>query len=142
MSQPVVPKVRVKRKHPESELQQACVKWARYQYRILRKMLFAIPNGGKRSQIEASIMKGEGVVSGVADLFISLPAIFPDGKMYCGFYIEMKAPGVEKEKEGQSEWLAIASEEGYLTAVINNFDDFKVAVSRYMQYTNHRLITA
>ena len=31
-------------------------------------MLFAVPNGGGRSRIEAGIMKAEGVTAGVSDL--------------------------------------------------------------------------
>ena len=72
------------RKHPkhlESRLQGACVRWFRYQYP--KFLIFAIPNGGRRNEIQAKIMKDEGVLPGVADLEILLP----DGR--CVF-IEMK----------------------------------------------------
>lgn len=57
--------------HNESRLQATCVRWFRYQYPNL--LIFAIPNGGWRGEIEAKIMKNEGVLPGVADLEILLP---------------------------------------------------------------------
>lgn len=47
--------------HNESKLQRVCVQWFRVQYPHL--VLFAIPNGGRRGKVEASIMKGEGVLA-------------------------------------------------------------------------------
>ena len=57
-------------RHQESTLQKTCVSWFRAQYPDHALMLFAVPNGGGRSRIEASIMKGEGVTAGVADLIL------------------------------------------------------------------------
>lgn len=72
--------------HPESHIQKESVKWFRYQYSRYQKLLFAIPNGGFRTGAEATILKAEGVVPGVADLFLSIPRMH-----YPGMYIEMKA---------------------------------------------------
>ena len=57
--------------HNESRLQAACVRWFRYQYPNL--LIFAIPNGGRRNEVEAKIMKEEGVLPGIADLELLLP---------------------------------------------------------------------
>ena len=57
-------------RHQESDLQRSCVAWFRETYPAHALMLFAVPNGGGRSRIEASIMKGEGVTAGVADLIL------------------------------------------------------------------------
>lgn len=54
--------------HAESILQRNCVTWFRLQYRSLAGLLFAVPNGGGRSRVEASIMKAEGVTPGVGDI--------------------------------------------------------------------------
>jgi hypothetical protein len=70
-----------KPRHHESQLQRACVRWFRLQYP--EHLIFAIPNGGRRSRIEAAIMQGEGVTAGVPDLQIVTP-----GKT---FFVEMKA---------------------------------------------------
>ena len=74
--------------HPESILQRQCVKWFRLQYAGIGNLLFAVPNGGFRSPIEAKIMKGEGVVSGVSDLILLY-----SNNGYNSLCIEMKAPG-------------------------------------------------
>lgn len=57
--------------HPESQLQRACVTWFRLQYP--KYLIYANANGGKRSKIEAAIMKAEGVTAGVPDLTVVLP---------------------------------------------------------------------
>ena len=57
-------------KHIESRLQIACVRWFRIAYPKYKLMLFSVPNGGKRTLMEAIIMKNEGVVSGVSDLIL------------------------------------------------------------------------
>lgn len=48
-------------------------------------MLFAIPNGGKRSIGVAVKMKAEGVRAGVPDMFLPIPV-----GAYCGMFIELK----------------------------------------------------
>ena len=52
-------------KHIESTLQVSCVRYFRYQYPQYKKLLFSIPNGGKRGVVTASIMKQEGALAGV-----------------------------------------------------------------------------
>lgn len=47
-------------RHEESHLQRQCVAWFRLQYPKLARLLFAVPNGGGRSKVEAGIMKAEG----------------------------------------------------------------------------------
>ena len=54
-------------KHNESTQQTKCVKWFRTYYPDY--VLFAVPNGGNRSAITGAILKAEGVMPGVADLF-------------------------------------------------------------------------
>lgn len=80
-------------RHEESKMQQAFIKWCRYQYP--QHLVYAIPNGGVRSKIEAAIMKGEGVRKGIPDTFIAVPRAG-----YGGLYIEMKVlpnvPGPEQ----------------------------------------------
>lgn len=44
--------------HNESALQRTCVSWFRLQYPLIARLLFAVPNGGGRSRVEAAIMKG------------------------------------------------------------------------------------
>ena len=53
-------------KFEESHIQRACVRWFALQYPELKGILFAVPNGGGRSKIEAGILKAEGVTAGVS----------------------------------------------------------------------------
>jgi len=123
-------------RHLESALQRECVTWARYQYPVLKKLLFAIPNGGKRGKVEAGIMKGEGVVSGVADLFLSIPNSFG----IHGMYIEMKAKK-GRQSDSQKDFEVATLNEGYVYFTVNNFDDFRVIVTNYMESTRHKKFT-
>lgn len=117
-------------RHPESDLQQACVRWFRLQYPRLSGCLFAIPNGGGRSKIEAAIMKGEGVTPGVSDLFLMIPS---DG---ChGMFIEMKA-GKGRLSEAQDKFLDLADDKGYAVAVCYSLDEFMKAVEGYFERNN------
>ncbi|TWP31903.1 VRR-NUC domain-containing protein [Apibacter muscae] len=117
--------VNAKPRHLESKLQQACVSWFNIQYP--KETIFAIPNGGKRNALEAKIMKGEGVLAGVSDLFIMKPS-----KNYSGFFIEMKI-GKGKLSEYQKEFLKKAQNKGYKTAVCYSLDDFTKEVNNYMK---------
>lgn len=71
--------------HEESNLQCRCVKEFRATYPEYKNLLFAIPNGGKRGVITASIMKREGVLAGVPDIFLAVPK-----NGYGGLWIEIK----------------------------------------------------
>lgn len=123
-------------KHSESKLQQSCVRWFDYQYPNLRYNLFAIPNGGARGKIEASIMKGEGVRAGVADLFFAkeFPSLVTDvtGIQYHGLFIEMK---FERGKQTvyQKEFQRAVEKQGYRYEVIYNFDSFKNLIETYLK---------
>src|ERR1035437_6995466 len=95
MSEDAAQYKRKKPKHEESALQKTCVKWFRYAYPQFKGCLFAIPNGGKRGVIEASIMKSEGVLAGVSDLQLMIPR-----KEFHAFFIEMKtAKGKQSDNQ-------------------------------------------
>jgi hypothetical protein len=83
-------------------------------YPCLRK-IFHVPNGGKRTKIEASILNGMGVRAGMPDLLLPVAR-----RGYIGLAIELKAYGkandytkvqrdrlIELADEG---WLAVLSE--------------------------------
>lgn len=60
-------------------------------------MLHAIPNGGARSKISGAIMKREGVLAGMPDLFLP----YPDEGCH-GLYIEMKKTKKGKLSDAQN----------------------------------------
>jgi hypothetical protein len=110
----------------ESQIQEACVKWFRYQYPELKRCLFAIPNGGARTPKGGATLKKEGVLAGVADLFLSKP-----NQTYHGFYIEMKTPK-GTQQPSQKEFEKEAIKQGYKYLVIRSFDDFEKEVKAYL----------
>lgn len=108
----------------ESRLQQACVRWVRYQYPDL--VVYAIPNGGKRNAVTGAILKAEGVLAGVADLFVARAC-----GSYHGLYIEMKTEG-GRQSESQKEFERRVVREGYRYAVCRSFEDFEGLVRGYL----------
>ena len=108
----------------ESDLQIVCVKWFRMQYP--NAIIAAIPNGGKRSAITASILKDEGVLAGMPDLIIPCAR-----KGYNGLFIEMKY-GKNRLSPNQIEVMIKLRKEGYLTAVCYNFDEFEKVCNEYL----------
>lgn len=129
-------------KSHESALQIACFKWFRMQYRRYEKMFFAIPNGGSRTtkqvknkagnyvtiSLEGKRMKEEGVTPGVADTFLSVPC-----NGFHGLYIELKW-GKNTLSDEQKEFLGQARDQGYATAVVYSFDEFKKTIENYFGY--------
>ena len=69
----------------EHQEQSALIQWARMHKHSGVRMLYAIPNAAKRSVRLAAMMKSEGMMAGVPDLFLPYPV-----EPYHGLYIEMK----------------------------------------------------
>lgn len=111
-------------RHVEDRIQRQCVQWFRYKFP--KEKIFASANGGFRSKIEAAIMKGSGVLSGVSDLQIPVPNL-----SYHGFFIEMKKPG-GKVTPNQKEFLEYVKSKNYQASVIYSFDQFVKEVTEYM----------
>jgi hypothetical protein len=112
-------------KHEESRLQSACVEWFRYQYP--KHVLFAIPNGGARSAVTGRILKREGVLPGVSDLFL----MCPNAKGAHGLFIEMKTQA-GKPTVAQLEFALQATLAGYQCVVARSLDEFMAVVNNYL----------
>jgi hypothetical protein len=96
-------------------------------------LLFAVPNGGSRTQSQASILRKEGVLSGVSDLFIAEPL----GEFH-GLFLEMKRrkePGKSRGylSKTQKEFARDISIRGYAFAVGYGFGDALAKVRMYLQ---------
>ena len=100
--------------------------WFRYQYRSIKHTLFAIPNGGKRDVITASIMKGEGVLPGVADIFFMVP-----NEKYHGLWIEMKTK-TGKQSDSQKEFQLTCEKVGYGYIVCRSLEEFQQAIREHL----------
>lgn len=113
-------------KQLEHNLQVSCVRWFDLQFPHLKPILFAIPNGGQRNKTVAAKLKAEGVRSGVADLFLSMPS-----KSHHGLYIEMKS-GKNKQTDTQLQFQKLTTEQGYRYEVIRTFEQFKDLIVNYI----------
>lgn len=122
----------------EHQTQANCVAWFRWQYPKYEKLLFAVPNGGFRGKAQAGKLKVEGVVKGVSDLLLLVPA----GE-YHGLCIEMKKEeityvnGKKRVSRGyqepeQKEWQALVEAQGYKYVVCWNIDGFMKEVNDYL----------
>lgn len=108
----------------EHKLQVACVRWFRLQHR--GRLIYAIPNGGKRNVITASKLKSEGVSAGIPDLHVPIA-----NSRYHGLYIEMKVkPNVPTIK--QKDMMVKLHMNGYKCAVCYSIDEFISVVNEYM----------
>ena len=112
-------------KNEEHKLQVACVKWFRYQYPDYAKRLFAIPNGGARNVVTGAMLKAEGVLPGVPDLFLAAAR-----NKFHGLFIEMKAGG-NKVSKAQSEMIDVLKNAHYKVVVCNSFEQFQAEIDEY-----------
>ena len=91
------------------------------------KLLFHIPNGGKRSATEAARFKAMGVKSGVPDLCLPVPR-----GGFAGLYIEMKY-GKNKPTDNQREWIADLKEQGYKVVVCYGGTEATAVLEEYLK---------
>ena len=113
-------------KQLEHELQASCVKWFDAQHSHISRLLFAIPNGGKRNVITAVKLKAEGVRAGVADLFLAFT-----NEQFAGLFIEMKI-GKNKQTQAQWEFKEMVRMRGYAYVVCYTLDEFMEAITHYL----------
>ena len=111
-------------KFAESQLQISCIKWFRYQFPD--KIIFAIPNGGKRNIREAVRFKREGVKAGIADLILLRP-----NKTKHGLCIELKTK-IGKQSPEQKEFQKQTEFWNYQYKVCRNLDEFMKTVNDYI----------
>ena len=125
-------KPRKKQSNEESKLQQACVKWFNMQYSRYNYILFAIPNGGKRGVITASILKSEGTLAGVADFFLSVPKVtYNKETTKHGLFIEMKTKD-GRQSESQKEFQKKVELVGYQYTICRSVEEFIKTINDYL----------
>lgn len=115
----------------EAQHQSALFKWAsqpavRMVYPEL-KMLFHIPNGGKRDPIEAKHLKEQGVKKGVPDLCLPVPR----GE-YHALYIEMKTEK-GRTSEAQEWWIEELLKQGNLAVVCHGWEEAVICLTNYLR---------
>lgn len=146
--------------HNESALQQSCVKWFDAQYSGIYTQIVATPvkkkgikqpvlrnirisalmmlaNAGKRTKAGGGYAVAEGLSTGAADLFLSVPqqVIQAGWLRKYGLYIEMKF-GDNKQSAAQQHFQKLVEATGYQYEVIYDFDSFKNLVEKYLGKRN------
>lgn len=113
-------------KREEDELQRMEVQYLRTLEAQGRLIFFAVPNGGKRSKIEASIMKGLGVRAGVPDLVIMWNRTHDNSVIRPGRigFIENKRQNGGRLSPDQVQWLTALNTQRHHTAIVKNFEEF------------------
>lgn len=113
----------------ESAEQQTLFQWARMmegKWPELR-MLYHIPNEGKRSRVTGARLKAEGLKSGVPD--ICLPVARGE---HHGLYIELKRRKNATVTKQQLEWIEDLVAQGYVAAVCRGCDEAISLITGYL----------
>ena len=113
----------------EAGTQEALFQWTQYQlgrYPEL-KLLYHIPNGGKRDARTASALKRQGVKAGVPDLHLPVAR-----GGYHGLYIELKV-GSNKATALQKDWIKELTKQGYLAVVCYGWQEAAEQLVNYLE---------
>jgi hypothetical protein len=125
----------------EDGLQISLVSWARLQAIKQPKLsclewLYAVPNGGKRSAVEAMRLVQGGVKSGIPDLQLDVAR-----KGYHGLRLELKKPNVlangnrgkcKAPDEEQIKCHEFLREQGFAVHVSNDLEELKQIILDYL----------
>lgn len=120
----------------ENAEQEALFQWAAYnvgRFPELR-LMYHIPNGGKRNKAEAANLKRQGVKAGVPDIHLPVAR-----GVYHSLYIEMKA-GNNTATEKQLSWIADLAEQGNATVVCYGWKAASAVIEKYMSLENCEIL--
>lgn len=115
---------------PEAAEQTALFEWAELtsrQYPPLR-LLYHVPNEGKRSAAEGARLRAQGLRRGVPD--ICLP-VAVNG--FHGLYIELKRERGGRVSDDQQFWLDALMEQGYFVALCRGWERAAGVIMRYLR---------
>lgn len=90
-------------------------------------MLIAVPNGVATTERQGAILKAEGMLAGVADLLLLIPA-----QGYTMLAIEMKTD-TGRQSPFQKDWQVEAERHGIRYEVVRSFDEFQYLVEPYIR---------
>ena len=110
----------------ESQIQQGCVNWYRYQYPQYRRFLISVPNGGYRGKKAGGLMKKEGSMAGAPDLILFCPR----GRQLPMFLECKTETGRLRPEQKQFREQVIAA--GYRYEVFRSLDQFMCVVNPYL----------
>jgi hypothetical protein len=113
----------------EGQEQEFLFDWVQYQSGRLPelRLLYHVPNGGKRDKRTAINLKRQGVKAGVPDLVLPVPR-----GGYHGAYVELKV-NKNKTTDLQKMWLSDLEEQGYFTAVCYGWKEAANLLESYIR---------
>lgn len=91
------------------------------------RLMYHVPNGGKRSKAEAGIFRAMGVKPGVPDVMLPVAR-----QGYHGLYIEMKRTEGGRVSAEQRQWLDALAEQGYKTEVAYGWEQARKILEGYL----------
>lgn len=112
--------------HVEAVMLMRAVRGAEQAWPELR-LMYAIPNGSKRSKKTGADLKAEGVKAGVPDYCLPVPR-----GSYAGLYLELKRLAGGRVSPEQRDWLAALSEQGYRTEVAKGWEQAFAVLKDYL----------
>ena len=114
----------------EGQEQTTLFKWAAMSSRKHPelRLLFHIPNGGSRNQIEARHLKEQGVKPGVPDLCLPVAR-----GLWHGLFIELKRQKGGRVSDAQRRWLEDLERQGYRTEVACGWREAAQIIEIYLQ---------
>jgi hypothetical protein len=113
----------------EHDHQRCVFEWASYQERVYPELslMFAVPNGGKRTPAQAGLFRAEGVKSGVPDICLPVAR-----GLYSSLFIEMK-DGNKKPTENQVAWLTKLGRWGNCARICRSADEAIKILKWYLE---------
>lgn len=118
--------------HLEDDIQEAFFRAARIAYPKLRKLLFAVPNGGKRDKKEAIRFQRQGVVPGVSDIICLVP-----NEKYSYLCLETKTE-TNSQSDHQIEFELQANKAGGLYKVFRSAAEGIEILKEYLKFTEYK----
>lgn len=117
------------KKRCEATEQERVINWTTFYAKDFPELdlLYHVPNGGSRNQLEAANLKRQGVKAGVPDLVLPVPR-----QQFHGLYVEMKW-GKNTTTDKQDWWLEQLQQQGYKTAVCWSADEAMNVIAEYME---------
>ena len=92
------------------------------------RMLYHVPNEGKRSRATGARLKAEGLRAGVPDINLDVAR----GE-YHGLRIEMKRRRGGRVSPEQAAWLEALREQGYAAVVAYGWEEAADAIEKYLR---------
>lgn len=112
----------------EHDIQSAFFRWVRLAEKInpALRLMFAVPNAGKRGYKTAAMMLAEGLRSGVPDMLLPVPR-----NGFTGLAIEFKKPG-GKLSDNQKDFIDLLISENWLVVVMTDTEAAIRTVKDYL----------